>query len=330
MLPQAKYLAKCSRYLASASLRDKNCLVIGATQGIGRAIALQLSSLGANVTISGRSKEAGSEVLSALRNSGTQESQKHSFERVDLTSQLDTRRFLDSTSEKLKQHGGLDFLFLTAGKPPNGKQTLTEDGIDAHFALQCLGRYSAAYGLAKIMNAGGCVAAVCAPGQGKSAPKDDLEYLQTENKGKYGMFAAAGRDSLYVDAVLMELAKKYEAQNLKVLHLFPGGVSTNAAQTAGFPFPIPLLAKTFGPYVLTPAKDYAVTPVYEALQSLASTNGTYIALNQYGSAINMKPWVLDQANREACVTYSERRIAEALAQKQGPDGSQVGEFGIGA
>lgn len=314
MLPQARYLAKCSQHLTKVSLHDKNCLVIGATQGIGRAIALCLSSLGGNVTVSGRSKEAGSDVLSALRNTGISEAQKHSFERVDLTSQKDTLRFIESTSQKMTKHGGLDFLFLTAGKPPNGKQSLTADGIDAHFALQCLGRYSAAYGFAQVMNSGACITAVCAPGQGSSIPKDDLEYLSSENQPKYGMFAAASRDSMYVDAVLMELAKKHENEKLKVLHLFPGGVSTNAAQTAGFPFPIPQLARTFGPYVLTPAKDYAVSPVYEAVVAAEMSNGIYIARNQYGTDIAMKPWVEDGDNRKACIIYSQRRVAEALAR----------------
>lgn len=330
MLPQSKYLKKCSQYLSSASLSQKNCLVIGATQGIGRAVALRLSSLGANVTIAGRSKEAGSAVLSSLRNKGINEDQKHSFERVDLTSQSDTRRFLNSTSSKMKKHGGLDFLFLTAGKPPNGKQSLTADGIESHFALQCLGRYSAAYKFAEIMNPNGCITAVCAPGQGSSLPVDDLEYLKPENKSKYGILAAASRDSMFVDAVLMQLAQKYESRHLKVLHLFPGGVSTNAAQTAGFPFPIPFLAGVFGPYVLTSAKEYAVSPVFEALTAAESTGGLYHAKNQYGSDVAMKAWVLDQDNRQRCISYSEERIASALAGAEGVDGSQVGELGIGA
>lgn len=316
MLPQSKYLERCSRFLSSVNLSGKNCLVVGATQGIGRAVALKLASLGANVTISGRSNESGSKVIEAMRNKGTMENQMHSFERVDLTSQNDSRRFYESTASKLSKSGGLDHLFLTAGKPPNGKQSLTEEGIEAHFALQCLGRYSAALHFGKIMNSGGSITAVCAPGSGSSMPLDDMEYLKPENKSKYGLIMAASRDSLFVDSVLMQIASSLRSNDIKVNHLFPGGVSTNASQTADLPFPIPLLGKIFGPYVLTSAIDYAVTPIYEALSPSSSSHGNYHARNQYGTEIKMKPWVLDTKNREAVMDYAAKRVAETLLMKK--------------
>lgn len=335
MLPQSKYLKKCSTYLANTNLVGKNCLVIGGTQGIGRAIALRLAGLSANVTIAGRSKEAASSLIVSMRNRGSSEEQKHSFERVDLTSQSDMKRFIESTTSKLEKSGGLDYLFLTAGKPPIAKPSITKDGIEAHFALQCLGRYSAATKFASIMNEGGAIVAICAPGGGSSAPLDDLQYVKPENKSKYGLIAAAGRDSLYVDSVLFDLAAKSKTSNLKVLHLFPGAVHTTASQTAGFPFPIPLLARTFGPYLLTSADDYAFTPVYEALSVTESSYGNYYTRNQYGSEVKMNDWVLNANNRAAVVEYSEKCIREALAQTtassaEGVDGSQVGELGIGA
>lgn len=316
MLPQSKYLKKCSTFLSSVNLSGKNCLVVGATQGIGRAIALKLASMGANVTISGRSNDSGSKVIEAMRNKGTMEDQMHSFERVDLTSQSDSRRFLESTTSKLAKSGGLDHLFLTAGKPPNGKQSLTADGIEAHFALQCLGRYSTALHFGKVINTGGSITAVCAPGGGSSMPLDDMEYLKPENKTKYGFIAAGGRDSLFVDSVLMQIALMLRSNNITVNHLFPGGVSTNASQTADLPFPVPLLGKIFGPYVLTSPTDYAVTPIYEALHPSGSSYGNFHPKNQYGSEVNMKSWVLDVKNREAVMDYAAKRVAETLLIKK--------------
>lgn len=335
MLPQAKYIAKCFAYLSTTNLKGKNCLIIGATSGIGRSIALKLSSLGANVTVAGRSKEAGSALIMAMRNRGIDEAQMHSFERVDLTSQSDTKRFLESTSGKIEKVGGLDYLFLTAGKPPIAKPYLTSDGIEAHFALQCLGRHSATAKFSTIMRKGGAITAICSPGGGSSVPLDDLEYLKPANKAQYGIIKAGGRDSLFVDSVMLQLAQEYQASEFKFLHLFPGAIHTNAAQTAGFPFPIPLLARTFGPYLLTSPDDYAATPIYEALTAADSAYGNYYTRNQYGNSVKLSEWVLDTENRKAVIAYSERRIKEALGhstelKSEGVDGSQVGELGIGS
>lgn len=48
------------------SLQNKNALICGASRGIGKAIALELSKLGANVTVMARGTDALKEVLSQL------------------------------------------------------------------------------------------------------------------------------------------------------------------------------------------------------------------------------------------------------------------------
>lgn len=298
-LPQARYLARCRQQLKPETYKNKNCLVVGATRGIGRSIAILLAQLGANVTISGRSNEAASAVIERLRLEG--DNQRHSFERVDFTSQKDTKRFIESTSRKLKDSGGLDYLFTSAGKPPLLAQALTEDGIEAHFALQCLGRYSTTFGFAKIMNPDGCISVICAPGGSGSIPRDDCEYLKPENKSSYGILKAANRDSLFMDAILMELSKK-----VAVVHHFPGLVNTDNAERIGLPWPVTTFARMFAPYVMTDPDSYAVTPV-----SAVQTSGFH-RQNQYGSEVKLAPWTQDADNRRMCIDYAERRIAEAL------------------
>lgn len=56
------------------NLTGKNALVCGSTQGIGKASAMELASLGANVTLLARNEEALKAVVNELPNNG---SQKH-------------------------------------------------------------------------------------------------------------------------------------------------------------------------------------------------------------------------------------------------------------
>lgn len=57
-------------------LTNKNALVCGSTQGIGKASAMELASLGANVTLLARNEETLKDVQNELPNNG---SQKHGF-----------------------------------------------------------------------------------------------------------------------------------------------------------------------------------------------------------------------------------------------------------
>lgn len=288
------------------NLSGKHCVVVGATQGIGRAVAVKLAGLGADVTAVGRSVEGGSQTLESMRSAAVQVDGRYNFECVDLVKQASTSDLI----ARLHKGRDIDHLFVTAGKTPNGKHDITDEGLEAHFALQCLGRYRSTWELADKLSARGTVTVVCAPGQGSTAPLDDYEFLLPENRKKHGLLAAASRDSLFLDSVLWQLSK--HNPQLVVHHLFPGGVATNIVANAGFPFPLPQLASVFMPYVATSAVEYANIPVYEALCSAEATEPGYYPKNQYGKVIQVKPWAQDETNRQNCVDYAQRRIREAI------------------
>ena len=52
-------------------MRNKTVIITGATAGIGRAAALQLASLGADVVVTGRDAERGRATQEALRAAGS-------------------------------------------------------------------------------------------------------------------------------------------------------------------------------------------------------------------------------------------------------------------
>jgi len=117
-------------------LSDKTVIVTGANAGIGKAAAVQLAELGANVVIACRSLERGAAALAEVK----ERSGNPMVEllRVDMSSQASIRKFAD---EFRGGHKRLDVLIHNAAnfdlslKQP----VLTADGIETIFATNHVG-----------------------------------------------------------------------------------------------------------------------------------------------------------------------------------------------
>lgn len=96
-------------------LKDKNAVVCGSTQGIGRATALELASLGANVTLLARNEARLKQVLENLDTSQGQEHQYLVANFDDPTSLNDTIRMY--ANKQKHTH----ILVNNTGGPPAGK-----------------------------------------------------------------------------------------------------------------------------------------------------------------------------------------------------------------
>jgi len=97
-----------------ACLQDRNALVCGASQGIGRAAAIELARLGASVTVVARSEEALGEVVTEMSSDG---GQKHGYLVADFSNR-------DALREKVAGHvaavGTVHVLVNNTGGPPAG------------------------------------------------------------------------------------------------------------------------------------------------------------------------------------------------------------------
>jgi NAD(P)-dependent dehydrogenase (short-subunit alcohol dehydrogenase family) len=72
------------------SLKDKNILVTGASSGIGKAIAIECSQMGANLVITGRNEERLKSTFDELEGSG------HTYLIADLTKEDDVEQLVDN------------------------------------------------------------------------------------------------------------------------------------------------------------------------------------------------------------------------------------------
>ena len=95
-------------------LSNKNALVCGSTQGIGRATAVELASLGANVAVMARNGEKLKELCEMLPNNG----QKHQYLSADFSHPQQVKEEIEKF---LDENEGVHILVNNTGGPPGGK-----------------------------------------------------------------------------------------------------------------------------------------------------------------------------------------------------------------
>ncbi len=95
------------------SLNNKNALVCGSTQGIGKAIAIELALLGANVTLLARNEQA---LQESVRDLDTSKGQKHHYAVADFA-HPDT---VQQAAQKITQQHPIHILVNNTGGPPAG------------------------------------------------------------------------------------------------------------------------------------------------------------------------------------------------------------------
>jgi NAD(P)-dependent dehydrogenase (short-subunit alcohol dehydrogenase family) len=115
----------------TTTLEGSTALVTGATAGIGRAVALQLGQLGAEVIVHGRSAERGAKVVQEIQNAGG----KARFIAADLSDADDVRRLA-------AEAGPIDVLINNAGVYKFGATADTDDAFfDEHVNLNLRAPY---------------------------------------------------------------------------------------------------------------------------------------------------------------------------------------------
>lgn len=115
------------------NLKNKNALVCGSSRGIGKAVAIELAELGANVTLVARNAQTLTSVRESL---DTSKGQKHDFLAAD---------FMDSQDLKKRVHTlvatkTIHILINNTGGPPGGptsEATIDEFTTAFHNHLIC-------------------------------------------------------------------------------------------------------------------------------------------------------------------------------------------------
>jgi retinol dehydrogenase 12 len=235
------------------NMKDKICMVTGASSGIGFVTARELARQGAQVTLVSRSPERCQAAAEGIR----QETGNPAvdFIAADLSSLGEIRR---AAEEFLKRRKRLDVLVNNAG----GffmKRSETVDGLELTFALNHLNYFLLTNLLLETIKASAPARIVNVSSDAHRGAR--LHFDDLQNKHKYAGFRVYSQSKLMNVLFTYELSRRLEGSGVTANALHPGFVASGFAKNNGalFRLVMPLVQLS----ALTP-EEGARTSIYLA------------------------------------------------------------------
>jgi retinol dehydrogenase 14 len=270
-------------------MKGKTVLITGATNGIGKAAALEIAKQGATVVIVGRDKAKAENVAKELRSQSGNNTLE--FMLADLSSQKDIHKL--ATDFKAK-HSRLDVLINNAGGFFDKRKT-TADGLEYTFAFNHLGYFLLTNLLLDVLKASAPSRIVNVSSAAQAPGKifwDDLQFSKN-----YGGMKAYYQSKLANVMFTYELAKRLTTPGVTVNALHPGvvnsGFGSGAGGFVGFAFGLIKRFQAISPekgadtvvYLATSPEVEGVTGKYFDKRKVKQTNPI-----SYDDASNKRLW----------------------------------------
>lgn len=210
-------------------LKGKTILVTGATEGIGKAAALDFSRRGATVVIVGRNPEKTERVRSEI-----EQASGNPVESIlgDLALVSENRRV---AREFLAKHDRLDVLVNNAGALFQSRK-LTAEGFEMTFALNHLAYFVLTNELLDVLKKTPGARIVSTSSGAHASGKLDLDDIAVRSKRYFG-FEVYGSSKLANILFTRELARRLEGTGVTVNCFHPGFVHTGFGSANGFVSP---------------------------------------------------------------------------------------------
>lgn len=252
------------------TMTGQTVLVTGATSGIGKATALGLAALGANVAITGRDRERTEAVVRDIR--ASVDGEVHAFV-ADLSSQSEVRRLADEVLTGLPR---IDVLINNVGGYWNTRH-VTADALERTFALNHLAPFLLTNLLLQRLKQGPAARVVMVASNAQSMGRIDFDDLQGERA--YSGARAYNQSKLANVMFAYELARRLHGTSVTANAVHPGLVST------GFGAEDPgrtqrLLVPLLRPFMKAPAQGAATSIHVASVAQLARVTGRYFADRQ--------------------------------------------------
>jgi NAD(P)-dependent dehydrogenase (short-subunit alcohol dehydrogenase family) len=234
-------------------MKGKVVVITGATSGIGRAAAIALANMGAQIVILARDEVKGTEMVGEIgRRSINADAQ---LIRCDLADMGTVRK---AASEVLARNERVDVLVLNAGVIM-GRRTLTEDGFEYTFGISHLAHFVLANLLLERLRESAPSRIVVTSSYSHMRGHMDFDDLMGEKA--YRPFRAYGQAKLANVLLTFELARRLKRTGVTANCYHPGPTRTNIGK--GFGSLGAMVYPLAGPFML-PAEKGADTLVYLA------------------------------------------------------------------
>ncbi|KNC73789.1 hypothetical protein SARC_13654 [Sphaeroforma arctica JP610] len=227
-------LSQLNALNSNLDLNNSSVLVVGATAGIGRAIALRFAKANASVSVVGRTVSKGTALVEEMHNITSSISfgsnvtansldsgkDRHAFYAYDVSLLANAR----ALAEEYKQtHTSLDYLVLSPCIATIQGRTETTEGNDVKMTLHYYTRIALIEALSDVLKTGkGRVLSVLSGGEHSlyTGYSSDVE-LKTD----YSIANAANAAGFYTDVAFSILRDKYP--HLTLFHSSPGFVASD-------------------------------------------------------------------------------------------------------
>lgn len=282
-------------------------LVTGGTDGIGRAVALELARRGDRVLFVGRDTKRGEEVERQLIELHPEAD--HKFLRADLSLLSETARLAKMVFQVTHR---LDAMVCCAGILSAIPQQ-TSEGLERNFVLNYLSRYLLAQKVAPLIAKAPSGRMVFVANAGKYGDTLDFNDLQLQH-GKPGLYVA-GRTQFANDLMVIELAERLTRTSIEVSCVFPGVTDTNVFRNSrGLPWLVRVIAPRLQRWLALRTEVAAMTPAYLARDPRArGTSGRFFGPRMKPRAVPAR--VLNRERRRMLWNASETLVRDYLHAK---------------
>lgn len=215
-------------HFAYMPMKNKICLITGATSGIGKVTALALAKKGAHVIIHGRNAAKAETVRKEI--TADCGNDNVTIMLADLGSLQGIKQLADQFSAR---YGHLDILMNNAGAIMNKKREESVDGIETTIQVNFIATfYLTALLFEKLKNSDAARIINYSSAMHKYAKIDLNDFMMQKS---YQVLRAYANAKLYVNLFTEELNRRIKSQGIKnitVNAVHPGGVNTNFANNS--------------------------------------------------------------------------------------------------
>ncbi|TSC54583.1 MAG: hypothetical protein LiPW30_49 [Parcubacteria group bacterium LiPW_30] len=253
----------------------KNCLITGATSGIGKETALSLARMGANVIFTSRDEKNGEktkmDIVNETKNSNV------NYLICDLSS---FRSIRELTEEFKKKYERLDVLINNAGVLPQERE-VSKDGIELNFAVNFLAPFLLTKLLLPLLKQSSPSRVINVSSSMHTEGEIDFEDL--ESAKSFDKYKAYSQSKLALILFTKKLAKDLRGSGVTVNALHPGVVDTE--MTMKNVRKMNPIASFFFKRTLISSKEGAETSVYLASSPLlVDVTGKYFVNKEINNA----------------------------------------------